>query len=97
MADLQATAAANNLALNLAGKSAIDKFKVEFICIVDTLDKGMLVYRSESRRVVLPAMMPMHWAKSLFNKLYLLGGELRAEKSGQRVMSSGLSLICIWG
>ena len=73
MADLQATAAAKNIALNLAGKSAIEKFKVELICIVDTLDKGILVYRSESRSVVLPAMMPMHWAKSLFEKLYLRG------------------------
>ena len=73
MAVLQATAAAKNIALNLAVKSAIEKFKVKLICIVDTLDKGILVYRSESRSVVLPAMMPMHWAKSLFEKLYLRG------------------------
>jgi sulfide:quinone oxidoreductase len=66
MADLQAKAAAKNIALNLAGKPASEKFKVELICIVDTLDKGILVYRSE-----LPAMKPMHWAKSLFEKLYL--------------------------
>ena len=56
MAVLQATAAAKNIALNLAVKSAIEKFKVKLICIVDTLDKGILVYRSESRSVVLPAM-----------------------------------------
>jgi len=43
MADLQATAAAKNIALNLAGKSAIEKFNVELNCIVDTLDKGILV------------------------------------------------------
>ncbi len=73
MADLQATAAAKNIALNLAGKPAAEKFKVELICIVDTLDKGILVYRTESRSVVLPAMAPMHWAKSLFEKLYLRG------------------------
>jgi sulfide:quinone oxidoreductase len=71
MADLQAKAAVKNIALNLAGKSASEKFKVELICIVDTLDKGILVYRSEKRGIVLPAMRPMHWAKSLFEKLYL--------------------------
>ena len=71
MADLQAKAAAKNIVLNLAGKSASEKFKVELICIVDTLDKGILVYRSEKRGIVLPAMKPMHWAKSLFEKLYL--------------------------
>jgi sulfide:quinone oxidoreductase len=71
MADLQAKAAAKNIALNLMGKPASEKFKVELICIVDTLDKGILVYRSEKRGIVLPAMKPMHWAKSLFEKLYL--------------------------
>lgn len=71
MADLQAKAAAKNIALNIAGKAATEKFKVELICIVDTLDKGILVYRSDSRSVVLPAMTPMHWAKSLFEKSYL--------------------------
>jgi sulfide:quinone oxidoreductase len=73
MADLQAKAAAENIALNLAGKTATERFKVELICIVDTLDKGILVYRSESRGVVLPAMKAMHWAKSLFEKIYLRG------------------------
>ena len=71
IADLQAKAAAKNIKLNLAGKAASEKFKVELVCIVDTLDKGILVYRSESRAVVLPAMKLMHWAKSLFEKVYL--------------------------
>ena len=73
MADLQAKAAVNNIKLNLAGKDASEQFKVELICIVDTLDKGILVYRDESRGVVLPAMTPMHWAKSIFEKVYLRG------------------------
>ena len=73
MADLQAKAAVNNIKLNLAGKDASAQFKVELICIVDTLDKGILVYRDESRGVVLPAMTPMHWAKSIFEKVYLRG------------------------
>ncbi|MGB5308812.1 MAG: FAD-dependent oxidoreductase [Arenicellales bacterium] len=73
MADLQAKAAVNNIKLNLAGKDASEQFKVELICIVDTLDKGILVYRDESRGIVLPAMTPMHWAKSIFEKIYLRG------------------------
>ncbi len=73
MADLQAKAAVNNIKLNLAGKDASEQFKVELICIVDTLDKGILVYRDESRGIVLPAMTPMHWAKSIFEKVYLRG------------------------
>ena len=73
MADLQAKAAAKNIALNLAGKEATEEFKVELICIVDTLDKGILVYRDEKRSIVLPALRPMHWAKSFFEKLYLRG------------------------
>lgn len=73
MADLQAKAAVNNIKLNLAGKDASKQFKVELICIVDTLDKGILVYRDESHGIVLPAMTPMHWAKSIFEKVYLRG------------------------
>ena len=73
MADLQAKAAVNNIKLNLAGKDASEQFKVELICIVDTLDKGILVYRDESRGIVLPVMTPMHWAKSIFEKIYLRG------------------------
>jgi sulfide:quinone oxidoreductase len=71
MADLQAIAAAKNIALNLAGKPASEKFKVELLCIIDTLDKGMLVYRSEKRSMALPSMRPLHWAKSYFEKSYL--------------------------
>jgi sulfide:quinone oxidoreductase len=71
MADLQATAAAKNIALNLAGKPAAEKFKVELLCIIDSLDKGMLVYRGERRSMALPAMKPLHWAKKYFEKTYL--------------------------
>ena len=71
MADLQATAAAKNIALNLAGKPASEKFKVELLCIIDTLDKGMLVYRGEKRSMALPSMRLLHWAKSYFEKSYL--------------------------
>ncbi len=71
MADLQAVAAAKNIALNLAGKPASEKFRVELLCIIDSLDKGMLVYRGERRSMALPAMKPLHWAKKYFEKTYL--------------------------
>ena len=71
MADLQATAAAKNIALNLAGKPASERFRVELLCIIDSLDKGMLVYRGERRSMALPAMKPLHWAKKYFEKAYL--------------------------
>jgi sulfide:quinone oxidoreductase len=71
MADLQAAAAAKNIALNLAGKPAEHKFRVELLCIIDSLDKGMLVYRGEKRGFALPAMRSLHWAKRYFEKAYL--------------------------
>jgi sulfide:quinone oxidoreductase len=71
MADLQAKSAANNIALNLAGKPASHKFRVELLCIIDSLDKGMLVYRGEKRGLALPAMRSLHWAKKYFEKAYL--------------------------
>jgi len=71
MADLQASAAALNIALNLAGKPASKQFKVELLCIIDSLDKGMLVYRGEWGSMALPAMRSLHWAKKYFEKTYL--------------------------
>jgi sulfide:quinone oxidoreductase len=71
MADLQAACAVKNIVLNLAGKPASEKFKVELLCIIDTLDKGMLVYRGEKRNLALPSMRPLHWAKRYFEMAYL--------------------------
>jgi sulfide:quinone oxidoreductase len=71
LADLQAKAAAENLVRALHGQSPAAKFKPELICIVDTLDKGILVYRSEKFAMVLPPMRLMHWAKRAFEWLYL--------------------------
>jgi sulfide:quinone oxidoreductase len=71
MADLQAQAAVKNIALNLQGKAATEQFKVELLCIIDTLEKGMLVYRGEKRGMALPAMRPLHWAKKAFERTYL--------------------------
>jgi len=71
MADLQAGAAAANLLAEMAGKPAGKTFKTELLCIIDSLEKGMLVARTEKRNVVLPSMLPMHWAKRLFEWMYL--------------------------
>jgi sulfide:quinone oxidoreductase len=71
LADLQAKTAAANLVLALRGQAPAAKFKPELICIVDTLDKGILVYRSEKHAMVLPPMRVMHWAKRFFEWLYL--------------------------
>ncbi|MCU0810244.1 MAG: FAD-dependent oxidoreductase [Thiobacillaceae bacterium] len=71
IADLQAKAAAENLLLALRGKPPVARFKVELICIVDTLDRGILVYRDEKRALMLPPCRLMHWAKRFFEWQYL--------------------------
>jgi sulfide:quinone oxidoreductase len=71
MADLQARAAAANLVDALAGRPARARFKVELICIVDTIDRGILVYRDESRSMLWPSMRLFHWAKRFFERHYL--------------------------
>lgn len=71
IADLQAKAAAENLLLALAGKPPVARFKVELICIVDTLDRGILVYRDEKRALTLPPCRLFHWAKRFFEWQYL--------------------------
>ncbi len=71
MADLQATAAARNLLRELEGKPVTETFKVELICIVDTLDKGILVSRNLQRTMVLPGSRMFHWAKRFFEWNYL--------------------------
>lgn len=71
IADLQARAAAENLLLALDGKPPVARFKAELICIVDTLDRGILVYRDEKRALMLPPCRIMHWAKRFFEWLYL--------------------------
>jgi sulfide:quinone oxidoreductase len=71
IADLQAKAAAENLLLALQGKPPVARFKVELICIVDTLDRGILVYRDEKRALMLPPCRLMHWVKRFFEWKYL--------------------------
>jgi sulfide:quinone oxidoreductase len=71
MADLQADAAATNLVAELQGQSPTATFKVELVCIVDSLDTGMLVARNEKRNLVLPASPVFHWMKRGFENWYL--------------------------
>jgi sulfide:quinone oxidoreductase len=71
MADLQAAAAAHNLIASLNGEPATATFKVELMCIMDSLDKAILVARNEQRSIVLPASRVFHWAKRAFEGYYL--------------------------
>lgn len=70
-ADLQAKAAAENIAAVLKGGAPTVDFKPELICIVDMLDTAMLVYRSEKRGFVGPKMKLFHWLKRYFEGHYL--------------------------
>jgi sulfide:quinone oxidoreductase len=71
MADLQATAAAKNLLLEIDGKPPVARPKAELICIVDSVDSGILVYRDEKRAWLLPSSRVFHWAKRFFERHYL--------------------------
>ncbi len=70
MADLQAATSAKNLLAEIDGKPAKDTFKVELICIVDTLDKGILVFRNMKRTIVFPCKL-LHYSKRFFEWAYL--------------------------
>ncbi len=70
-ADLQAKAAARNMAAELAGRPATATFKPELVCIVDTLDAGMLVFRTTRRNFALPRLGPFHHLKRRFETHYL--------------------------
>jgi sulfide:quinone oxidoreductase len=71
MADLQAEAAAENLLAELDGGKPEKTFEVELLCIVDTLDSGMLVKRTPEGGFALPALGLMHGAKAFFESWYL--------------------------
>jgi sulfide:quinone oxidoreductase len=71
MADLQAKAAAENLLLALDGKTPTARPKAELICIVDSVDAGILVYRDAKRSWLLPSSRIFHWAKRFFERHYL--------------------------
>ena len=70
-ADLQAEVAARNLLRGLRGEAADERFLAELVCIVDSLDRGMLVTRRGNGGMALPPLRVMHWAKAAFEKRYL--------------------------
>lgn len=70
MADLQAATAVKNMLSDIAGTPTHNEFKVELICIVDSISSGVLVYRDMKRAIVFKCRL-FHWAKVLFEKLYL--------------------------
>ncbi len=71
MADLQAAAAAQNLLAELAGRTPTATFKVELMCIIDSLTQGTLVWRTPTRNIILPPSRLFHWAKRWFEGIYL--------------------------
>lgn len=71
MADLQANAAAENILSEFKGESPDAEFRVELMCIVDSMNKGMLVARSEKNTLMLPSMRLFHWAKRALEVWYL--------------------------
>jgi len=70
-ADLQAKAVAANIASVLKGELPRTEFMVELICIMDSLEKGMIVFRRGNINLVLPALKPLHWLKRAFENHYL--------------------------
>jgi sulfide:quinone oxidoreductase len=71
MADLQARAATANLLAELDGKTPTATFKTELICILDMLDRGMLVWRTPERLITLPPTWFGHQAKRFYEWWYL--------------------------
>lgn len=71
MADLQAAAAAANLLAELKGHVPAETFKVELMCIVDSLDAGMFIWRTPRMSVMLPPLSWMHGLKRLFEWWFL--------------------------
>lgn len=71
MADLQARVAVRNLLAEFQGEMPNETFKVELVCIVDALDRGMLVARTEKHGLMLPSSRVFHWLKRAFEWWYL--------------------------
>ncbi len=69
-ADIQAEVAAENIKDHLGGRKATRQFRVELVCIVDSLNSGTLIYRSETRNFLFKNSL-MHNAKAFFEGRYL--------------------------
>ncbi len=71
MAELQAKCAANNLMAELSGQTPKDTFETELICLIDSENKGALVYRKGEKSLMLPPLRLGHWAKRIFEQIHL--------------------------
>ncbi len=71
MADLMAVAASDNLLAEIEGRPGNQTFKWELVCVMDMLDRAVLVFRNERRQFVTPPCRLLHWAKRLFEWWYL--------------------------
>ena len=71
MADLQARAAAANLLADVCGRASAETFQTELMCIIDSLDRGTLVWRTSKRQLLLPPSRALHWLKRGFERKYL--------------------------
>ncbi len=69
-ADLQARALARNLVGDLRGERTEHTFRRELICVVDTLDSGILVFRDPQHSAVFKSFA-LHWSKRLFEQAYI--------------------------
>jgi sulfide:quinone oxidoreductase len=84
-AELQAATAAANVAHFLAGEPPTATFRQELICIIDTLDSGIMVYRSPRFAGVLPSpawRVVKHGLESRSRRAYGGGRRRRRDRHG---------------
>ncbi len=72
MADLQAETAVRNMLSDQRGEPAGHQFRVELVCIVDSINSGVLVYRDMKRAIIFKTRL-FHWSKLFFEWFYLRG------------------------
>ena len=53
------------------GRRADKTFKVELLCVVDSIDAGMFARRTPEGQMALPPLGLMHNAKAFFESWYL--------------------------
>lgn len=70
-ADLQAASASRNLIKEMNGQTDFEAIKHELVCIIDTLSHGVFIKRTEKGTTLLPPCRLMHFAKRIFEKVYL--------------------------
>jgi len=70
MADLQAACAVRNIRQQIDGLSDRYTFKIELACIIDSLNSGVLVYRSQKFKFMFKSRF-LHLAKKLYEWYYL--------------------------